>query len=87
MGEFTVTGLRVVREAARTGSFSGAAERLGYTQSAVSRQVTLMEQAAGRPLFERLARGVRPTEAGRVVRDEAARLVHDIRDTLRDNRS
>ncbi|MGV9679889.1 LysR family transcriptional regulator [Nocardia sp. NPDC003482] len=67
MGEFTVTGLRVVREAARSGSFSRAAERLGYTQSAVSRQVTLMEQAAGRALFARSARGVRPTEAGRVV--------------------
>ncbi|MEV6278822.1 LysR substrate-binding domain-containing protein [Nocardia sp. NPDC051832] len=67
MGEFTVIGLRVVREAARAGSFSRAAERLDYTQSAVSRQVTLMEQAAGRPLFERLPRGVRPTEAGRIV--------------------
>lgn len=67
MGEFTVLGLRVVREAARHGSFSTAADRLGYTQSAVSRQVGLMEQAAGRPLFERLARGVQPTAAGRVV--------------------
>jgi DNA-binding transcriptional LysR family regulator len=67
MGEFTVLGLRVVREAARHGSFSTAAERLGYTQSAVSRQIALMEQAAGRALFERHARGVQPTEAGRVV--------------------
>ncbi|WP_019931086.1 LysR family transcriptional regulator [Nocardia sp. BMG111209] len=82
MGEFTVTGLRVVREAARTGSFSGAAERLGYTQSAVSRQVTLMEQAAGRPLFERWARGVRPTEAGRVVLRHADSVL-DTLDTAR----
>lgn len=67
MGEFTVTGLRVVREAARSGSFTRAAERLGYTQSAVSRQITLMEQAAGAALFERQARGVRPTDAGRIV--------------------
>ncbi|MEO3875735.1 LysR family transcriptional regulator [Nonomuraea sp. B12E4] len=67
MGDFTVLGLRVVREAARQGSFSIAAERLGYTQSAVSRQIALMEQAAGRALFERHARGVRPTEAGQVV--------------------
>ncbi|MEV6771240.1 LysR family transcriptional regulator [Nocardia sp. NPDC051030] len=67
MGEFTVSGLRVVREAARSGSFTRAAERLGYTQSAISRQITLMEQAAGQPLFERQARGVRPTEAGRIV--------------------
>jgi DNA-binding transcriptional LysR family regulator len=67
MAEFTIAGLRVVREAARHGSFSTAAERLGYTQSAVSRQIALMERAAGRPLFERHARGVQPTEAGRVV--------------------
>ncbi|MGW4325350.1 LysR family transcriptional regulator [Nocardia sp. NPDC004573] len=67
MEEFTVAGLRVVREAAACGSFSTAAERLGYTQSAVSRQIALMERAAGRALFERHARGVQPTEAGRVV--------------------
>lgn len=67
MGEFTVVGLRLVREVFRHGSFSKAAERLGYTQSAVSRQIALMEQAAGQPLFERQARGVQPTEAGRVV--------------------
>jgi DNA-binding transcriptional LysR family regulator len=67
MSEFTVAGLRVVREAARHGSFSVAADRLGYTQSAISRQIALMEQAAGRPLFDRLARGVQPTEAGLVV--------------------
>ncbi|MFQ6392412.1 LysR family transcriptional regulator [Nocardia sp. KC 131] len=67
MGEFTIVGLRVVTEAARCGSFSNAAENLGYTQSAVSRQIALMERAAGKPLFERHARGVRPTEAGRIV--------------------
>jgi DNA-binding transcriptional LysR family regulator len=67
MGDFTIVGLRVVREAAMSGSFSTAAENLGYTQSAVSRQIALMEQAAGRALFERHARGVRPTAAGRIV--------------------
>ncbi|MEV4234653.1 LysR family transcriptional regulator [Nocardia sp. NPDC050408] len=67
MGEFTIVGLRVVQEAARSGSFSTAAENLGYTQSAVSRQIALMEQAAGRALFERHARGVRATDAGRIL--------------------
>ncbi|MFG1792230.1 LysR family transcriptional regulator [Nocardia sp. NPDC049149] len=67
MSDFTVPGLLVVREAVRTGSFSAVAERLGYTQSAISRQVSLMEQAAGRQLFERHARGVRPTDAGLTV--------------------
>ncbi|MCX4098569.1 LysR family transcriptional regulator [Nocardia sp. alder85J] len=87
MGEFTVTGLRVLREAARSGSFSQAAQRLGYTQSAVSRQVALMEQAAGRPLFERQARGVEPTEAGRIVLRHADAVLAELdraRDALQD---
>jgi DNA-binding transcriptional LysR family regulator len=67
MAEFSVVGLRVVREVARRGSLTAAAERLGYTQSAVSRQVALMEQAAGHALFERHARGARLTEAGGVI--------------------
>jgi DNA-binding transcriptional LysR family regulator len=84
MGEFTVVGLRVVREAARHGSFSTAAEKLGYTQSAVSRQIALMEQAAGRPLFERGARGVRPTEAGRVVVRRADTVLGELQATRQD---
>ncbi|MFF2552693.1 LysR family transcriptional regulator [Nocardia sp. NPDC058058] len=83
MGEFTVTGLRVVREAARTGSFTRAAQRLGYTQSAVSRQITLMEQAAGHPLFDRQARGVRPTEACRIVLRHADTVLDSL-DTARE---
>ena len=67
MGEFSLVGLRVVREVGRRGSLTAAAERLGYTQSAVSRQVALMEVAAGRALFERHARGARPTEAGEAL--------------------
>ncbi|WP_174187032.1 LysR family transcriptional regulator [Nocardia barduliensis] len=78
MDEFTVAGLRVVREAAACGSFSTAAENLGYTQSAVSRQIALMERAAGRPLFERHPRGVRPTEAGRVVLRHAEAILGEL---------
>ncbi|WP_306362058.1 LysR family transcriptional regulator [Nocardia sp. CC227C] len=78
MGEFTVLGLRVLREVMRCGSFSAAADRLGYTQSAVSRQIRLMERAAGRALFERRARGVRPTAAGRVVARHAEIVLGDL---------
>ncbi|WP_328452474.1 LysR family transcriptional regulator [Amycolatopsis sp. NBC_00438] len=81
MSEFTVAGLRVVREAARHGSFSLAADRLGYTQSAISRQIALMEQAAGRPLFDRLARGVQPTEAGLVVVRHAETVLGELQAT------
>ncbi|QIS15867.1 LysR family transcriptional regulator [Nocardia arthritidis] len=86
MGEFTIAGLRVVREAAATGSFSTAAEHLGYTQSAVSRQIALMERAAGKPLFERQARGVRPTEAGRILVRHADAVLGEL-DTARQDLS
>ena len=64
MPEFTVTGLRIVHQVAATGSFTRAAELLGYTQSAVSRQVAAMEAAAGAPIFDRSRRGVALTPAG-----------------------
>ena len=60
--------LRAFLEVARHGSFTVAARGLGWTQSAVSRQVAALEAAlGGGPLFDRLPRGVRLTEAGRVL--------------------
>jgi DNA-binding transcriptional LysR family regulator len=52
-----------------TGTFSRAAERLGYTQSAVSQQVGTLERMVGTPLFERPGgpRPVRLTAAGEVL--------------------
>ena len=64
MTDLTLTGLRVVLEVARTGSFSATAERLGYTQSAVSRQVAVTEKAVGTPLF-RAARTRDSPDTGR----------------------
>lgn len=64
MPDLPVTGLRVLREVAATGSFSAAAGALGYTQSAVSRQAGALEAAAGRRLFERRHDGARLTPAG-----------------------
>ena len=84
MSDFTVVGLRVVREAARHGSFSMAADVLGYTQSAISRQIALMEQAAGQALFERRARGVEPTVAGRVVVRHAEVVLGELRGARQD---
>jgi DNA-binding transcriptional LysR family regulator len=78
MSEMTLVGLRIVLEVARTGSFSAAAERLGYTQSAVSRQVAITEKVARTPLFERHARGVRPTAAGEVLVRHAGRVLEGV---------
>lgn len=64
MPDLSVAGLRVLREVAELGSFSAAARGLGYTQSAVSRQVAALEAAAGRRLFERRRDGVRLSPEG-----------------------
>jgi DNA-binding transcriptional LysR family regulator len=61
----TLVGLRVLREVAERGTFTAAAQALGYTQSAVSRQVAALEQATGVRLFDRYPGGVRLTSAGR----------------------
>ena len=63
--DFSTPLLRVFVEVARLGSFTAAAPALGYTQSAVSRQVSTLEDEAGTALFDRLPRGVRLTEPGR----------------------
>jgi DNA-binding transcriptional LysR family regulator len=59
--------LAVFRQVARHDSFTAAADRLGYTQSAVSRQVSALEEEFGAVLFDRLPRGVRLTEEGRCL--------------------
>lgn len=78
MADLTMTALRVVHAVAGTGSFTAAADLLGYTQSAVSRQVAAAESAVHVPLFVREARGVRPTRAGEVVARRAATVLAEI---------
>jgi molybdate transport repressor ModE-like protein len=70
-----VRRLRVLREVARQGSFSGAAEALTFTQSAISQHVAALEREAGASLVERGARGVRLTDAGRALVDHADAIV------------
>ncbi len=66
--DLSTVWLRVFLEVARHGSFTVAARALGWTQSAVSRQISSLEGAlGGAPLFDRLPRGVALTEAGRVL--------------------
>ncbi|MFE4256035.1 LysR family transcriptional regulator [Streptomyces sp. NPDC056910] len=62
--DISSTGLRILRQIAESGSFTAAATRLGYTQSAVSRQAASLERSAGTALFERRPDGVRLTPAG-----------------------
>ena len=62
-----VARLRVLREVARRGSFSAAAEELSYTQSAVSQQIAALEAETGMTLLQRHPRGVSLTAAGQTL--------------------
>ena len=84
MADFSPTGLRVLREVAQSGSFSAAARTLGYTQSAVSRQVAALEAAAGRRLFERGRDGVTLTAAGARLLPRAIRILDELDAALRE---
>lgn len=66
-----LNALRAFEAAARLGSLSRAAEALHVTHGAVSRQVRLLEEALGAPLFVRAGRGLRLTPAGEHMRDAA----------------
>jgi DNA-binding transcriptional LysR family regulator len=82
-----VRRLRVLREVARCGSFSGAAESLGYTQPAISRHVALLERETGATLLERRNTGVRLTDAGALLvrhADAILARLHDAEEDLDD---
>ena len=78
MAELSLTGFGVLREVAALGSFTAAARSLGYTQSAISRQVAALESAAGTTLFDRTARGVRLTDAGEALLLRAGTVLDEV---------
>lgn len=68
---------------AQTGSFNRAAERLYLTQPSVTARIQSLEKELGQMLFERKPRGVRLTDAGRVLLPHAERVLQDIRKARR----
>ncbi len=73
--------LEILRAVTDKGSFTAAARALNVSQSAVSRQVLLLEEELGEPLFLRLGRKVRLTSAGAALLDLSRRVLADVRDT------
>jgi DNA-binding transcriptional LysR family regulator len=59
--------LRSFHAAAEAGSLTSAGDRLGISQSAVSRQIAALEEALGVSLFQRHARGLVLTDAGHTL--------------------
>ena len=71
--------LKSFHAAAEAGSLTAAGERLGISQSAVSRQIAALEEQLGVSLFQRHARGLVLTDAGH-NRRALERLVKDYQD-------
>jgi DNA-binding transcriptional LysR family regulator len=67
---------------AHCGSFTRAAERVGISQSGMSKSIADLERELGYPLFFRTRRGVLPTEDGKRFVDQASRLLADARALL-----
>ncbi|WP_327752250.1 LysR family transcriptional regulator (plasmid) [Sphingobium sp. SJ10-10] len=79
--------LTVFVAAYEEGNFSRAAERLNATQPGISVQISTLETELGVSLFERTARGVVPTAAGKRLYPRALQIIHDLRKTELDMKS
>jgi DNA-binding transcriptional LysR family regulator len=75
--------LQYVVSTARYGSFTAAAERVGVTQSAITKSVADLERELGYSIFSRTARGVLLTEEGRTFVERAGRLLDEAQDLFR----
>lgn len=64
------------------GSFSYAADRLYVTQSAISKRIAQLELQIGKKLFDRIARQVSLTEAGKELLPRAQRILKEYEDAL-----
>ena len=73
-----MTALRVLRVVAESGSFTAAASELGYSQSAISRQIGVLERESGVTLFEHHRVGVRLTRQGQVLLRHARVVLDEI---------
>ena len=81
--------VRVFHAVAQAGSFTRAAERLGLSQSAISRQIGALEEDLATSLFHRHARGLVLTEQGEILlqtADEVAKRMASVQTALGDSR-
>jgi DNA-binding transcriptional LysR family regulator len=70
-----VTRLRVLVAVARHGSVTAAARALNYAQPSVSHHLARLEAETGTKLVQRAGRGIRLTDAGRLLAERAAEVI------------
>jgi len=78
--------LRYFHSVARTGSLSSAAEELHVAVSAVSRQISNLEETLGLQLFERKPRGMQLTDAGELLLAYANRNALEVKNVVAEMR-
>lgn len=71
--------LQVLAEVARTGTYTAAADALGYTQPAISYQMRMLERSVGAPLVTRRGRGIQLTPEGRALARHAGTVLAALR--------
>ena len=74
--------LEIIRAIAETGSFTTAGEKLHVSQSAISRQILILEDELGEPVFHRIGRRIRITAAGESLLQLSHRVFRDLQDTV-----
>jgi DNA-binding transcriptional LysR family regulator len=74
--------LEILQAIAETGSFTACGRKLNVSQSAISRQILLLEEELGEPLFLRVGRQVRMTPAAESLVQLGKRVFLDVRDTV-----
>jgi DNA-binding transcriptional LysR family regulator len=74
--------LEILQAIAETGSFTACGRKLHVSQSAISRQIALLEEELGEPLFLRVGRKVRMTAAAEALVQLGQRVSQDVRETL-----
>jgi DNA-binding transcriptional LysR family regulator len=74
--------LEILQAIAETGSFTACGRKLHVSQSAISRQILLLEDELGEPLFLRVGRKVKMTPAAESLVQLGQRVFQDIRDTV-----
>jgi DNA-binding transcriptional LysR family regulator len=74
--------LEILQAIAETGSFTACGRKLHVSQSAISRQILLLEEELGEPLFLRVGRRVRMTPAGESLVQLGQRVFQDVRETV-----
>jgi DNA-binding transcriptional LysR family regulator len=75
MVAFDLRRLRLLHELEERGTLAAVATALGYTPSAISQQLTVLEKEVGARLLDKAGRGVRLTDAGRLLSQHASVLL------------